>query len=80
MSYVDIIFFFFYLNKVILFPVWISEVGPSSVSNDDDDEEKSAHAAALMINTCESSQYLAQLNTADTKKSAIEVKKNDPLW
>lgn len=41
-----------------------------------DDEEISTQA--LMINTCESSHYLGQLQTADTKQSITAVWKNDP--
>lgn len=53
----------------------ISEVSTAIVS---DDEEISTQPRALIINTCESSHYLGQLQAADTKQSITGVQKNDP--
>lgn len=44
---------------------YIIEVWASGVS----DDEEEIPTQTLMINTCESSHYLGQLQTADTKQS-----------
>lgn len=63
-----------FLNGFILMNQSTSDVKASTsiVSNDGE-----TSIGALMINTCESSHYLGQLQTADTKQSITAVRKND---
>lgn len=54
-----------FTNKHALMNQFSSIIEAQTSIASDDDEEISAQA--LMINTCESSRYLGQLQTADTK-------------